>query len=103
MENQVNESIQKIRSRNNLSRAKFAKIIGVSVTTIKNWESGTNYPKQKYIKKIAECFGTSVEEIENGGLKTSKIINCDDLNDDLYLAFLQLKQKVSQTAEKHSK
>lgn len=45
-----------IRNKSNLTQNKFAKLIGVSLRTVQNWESGRKIPKSKFelLRKISE-------------------------------------------------
>lgn len=54
------------RIRNLLSREDFGKRIGVSKTTIQNYETKDMVPKGKVIQKIVEEFGVSVEWLLTG-------------------------------------
>lgn len=40
-----------------------AKKIGVSLSTIKNWEKGNTSPKAKYIGKICEVYKMPIDAI----------------------------------------
>ena len=37
--------------------------IGVSVSTIKSWESGKTYPKQPQIELLCQLFGLTYDQI----------------------------------------
>jgi putative transcriptional regulator len=49
-------NIQKIRSRYNLSQQDFARMIGISVDTLQNWEQGRRKPSgpAKVLLEIAQ-------------------------------------------------
>ena len=46
-----------------LKQAEAAKEIGVSLSTIKNWESAKSFPKQPMIEKICEVYGVTYDTI----------------------------------------
>ena len=52
------------RTNKNLSQVEVAEILGVSVSTIKNWENGITFPKPQYIDKLCELYGTSYDRIK---------------------------------------
>lgn len=43
--------------------ADAAKKIGVSVSTLKNWEAGLTYPKQPAIERMCELYGIAYDQI----------------------------------------
>lgn len=45
------------------TQKRAAEHIGVSVSTIKNWESGVTFPSQPMIDKICEVYCTSYDRI----------------------------------------
>jgi transcriptional regulator with XRE-family HTH domain len=48
--------------------------LGVTVTTISNWEIGSTVPQLTEAKRIAAAFGTSQEEIEQAIVKASRLV-----------------------------
>ena len=60
-EDNIPELICGVRSSLSLSKASFAKMIGVSGTAVGNYESGKNRPKDEVLKKIKELVATSAE------------------------------------------
>lgn len=60
------EKLRSARTLKKLTQEELAKIVGVSVTTIGNYESCKIYPKQREIyTKLAEALGVSVGELYN--------------------------------------
>ena len=49
--------IKRLRDEQQLNRAQFAALVGVSVTAVANWEAGTNISEEK-LADIASVFGT---------------------------------------------
>lgn len=54
-------TLKAARVNANLSQAEAAKALNVSVSTIKNWESGKTFPNQPQIAKICEVYGISYD------------------------------------------
>ena len=57
-------SLKAARVNKNLTQIKAAKLIGVSVSTLKNWEAGISYPKQPHIMKMCEVYGVPYDIID---------------------------------------
>jgi transcriptional regulator with XRE-family HTH domain len=49
--------LYRLRCRHGLSRAKFAKQIGCSSSTVKNWEYGNCQPSCILLEKIIQFYG----------------------------------------------
>lgn len=58
------EAVGKFRTNAKLSRAKLAEMLGVSNTSVQNWETGYSVPMPRYQQKLAEL-------ITSGGAKLS--------------------------------
>ena len=59
MENSSNPSGERIRRKReelNLTQEKLAEKCSVSISTIKNWESGTHFPGKKDLLRLAEVL-----------------------------------------------
>lgn len=48
------EETKKIRKTMGLSQTEFAKVLGVTKTTVSNWETGVFEPSTNTIKKLIE-------------------------------------------------
>lgn len=57
-------SLKAARVNAGLTQAESAERIGVSVSTIKNWEVGRSFPNQPMIEKICEIYGVSYDYIK---------------------------------------
>lgn len=57
-------SLKAARVNAGLTQAESAERIGVSVSTIKNWEVGRSFPNQPMIEKICEVYGVSYDYIK---------------------------------------
>jgi transcriptional regulator with XRE-family HTH domain len=50
-------NLQNLRERKRVPREKLALILGVTVTTVYRWESGTRSPSLEMVEKIASALG----------------------------------------------
>ncbi len=54
--------IKKLREKLILTQTEFAKILGVSFTTVSRWEKGVHVPTMKVKRKIVElCKNNNIE------------------------------------------
>lgn len=51
------------RVNKGLTQADAAKEIGISVATLKNWESGKSFPKQPQIERLCEVYGVTYDDL----------------------------------------
>ncbi len=56
-------NIKELRSRSGLSQSKFAILLGVSVASLRRWESGDTAPSALALKRIEEVAGLSDSEL----------------------------------------
>ena len=54
-------SLKAARVNANLSQQAAADLIGVAVSTLRNWESGKTFPTKPKIDKICEVYGISFD------------------------------------------
>lgn len=59
----IGENLRKIRKANSLSGEAFAEKIGLSRTTVSNFENGVKLIKVTNIKRIAEIFKVSIDAL----------------------------------------
>ena len=64
--NELSENIAILRKQNNMSQSDLANILYVTPQAISRWERGETEPDVDTIKKLAEVFKVSVEEIIYG-------------------------------------
>ena len=57
-------SMKAIRVNKNLKQKEAADAIGVSVSTLKNWEAGKSFPTQPMIDRICEVYGVPYDFIK---------------------------------------
>ena len=56
-------TLKQARALSNLTQEQAAKKIGVSISTISNWEKGNSYPNAKEIKEIEKTYGLPYDMI----------------------------------------
>lgn len=56
-------TLKSARVNVNLTQAQAAKLIGITVDTLSNYERGKSYPDVPVIKKIEEVYGVSYSDI----------------------------------------
>ena len=64
--NELSENISILRKQNEMSQSDLANILYVTPQAISRWERGETEPDVDTIKKLAEVFKVSVEEIIYG-------------------------------------
>ncbi len=63
---QFGEFVYKLRSERKLSQSKLGELVGVSNKAVSKWENGVSKPSMDTLKKLAEVFDVSVEELLDG-------------------------------------
>ena len=56
-------TLVKLREHVNLTQMKLAIAVGVSITTISDWENGKAEPRLKHVRLLIEILGCSFEEL----------------------------------------
>jgi transcriptional regulator with XRE-family HTH domain len=56
-------TLQQLRQLAILTQAELAEELGVSVTTISLWETGSKRPRASNIRKLAKALGVSPQEV----------------------------------------
>ena len=56
-------ALKKYRQKNGIKQAELAKKIGVANSTISMWETGDRKPDIIILKKLAEIFGCTTDEL----------------------------------------
>ena len=70
----VIQRIKDLLAENNISGAKMSRDLGFSNAVFSQWNTGKQVPSTKYIQKIADYFGVSVDYLIG---KTDKKDNSD--------------------------
>lgn len=67
------KNLRYLRKKNHMSQEDLANKLGYkSFTTIQKWESGVSEPSVSMVKKIAELFSVTIDQITNDGLSSTK-------------------------------
>ena len=64
---EFNEKLQELRKQKGLTQEQLAARLYVSRTAVSKWESGRGYPTIDSLKRIAEVFAVSVDDLLDGG------------------------------------
>lgn len=59
------KGIKKMRIARNISQAKLARMIGVTVITISRYETGTRTPNVKRLNLLSKALGCTVDDLLN--------------------------------------
>ena len=59
----LGEKIKKYREEKKMTQVEVAEVLGVKPATISKYEAGTLEPNIESLKKLAELFGVSVDEL----------------------------------------
>jgi len=66
MEKTFGERIKEFRKSRNLGQIQLAEIIGVGKSSISTWELNQNTPDRKSIKRLADFFNVTEQELQYG-------------------------------------
>jgi len=63
---EFNEKLQELRKRKGLTQEQLAESLYVSRTAVSKWESGRGYPNIDSLKRVAEFFSVTIDELLSG-------------------------------------
>lgn len=63
---EIGNFITSLRKEKNLTQRKLGELVGVSNKAISKWENGQGLPEPKYMAKLCEVLGITMEELFNG-------------------------------------
>lgn len=55
--------IRYFRKKNHMTQNELAEMLGVTQTSVSQWEGGRNYPDIKTAKRLATMFGATLDQI----------------------------------------
>lgn len=58
------ENLAQLQAKHGETNYRLAKSIDVTQTSIKNWKEGIRRPHPKNVKRIADHYGVTVEQLE---------------------------------------
>ncbi len=77
------EKLKEIRRRDGITQLQAAKILGVSLGAVGNWESGKRTPDAEMLVQIADTFGVTVDYLlgrtEDGGSTPTETERCMEM------------------------
>lgn len=58
-------TLMKVRSRAGMTQKQFADLLGVTISTVSNWERGTQVPRLTFeqTKAVMDASGMSIDEL----------------------------------------
>ncbi len=66
------------RQENNWSQTHLAKLIGINVKSVKDWENGVSLPSAKTLIRLSEVFGVSTDYLL--GINQKEIVSLENLS-----------------------
>ena len=79
----IGQTIKDLRRSKKLSQTDFAKIVGVSQTTVTDWETGKAEPSSSAITRIADYFDVSTDYLLGRPEKSNNDENTDKELDEM--------------------
>ncbi|MDE7162412.1 MAG: ATP-binding cassette domain-containing protein [Anaeroplasmataceae bacterium] len=76
---EVGNFITTLRKEKKLTQTKLGELVGVSNKAISKWENGSGLPEPKYMSKLCEVLGITVDELLNG--KRNPVLENEILDD----------------------
>lgn len=66
--------IRYLRKKSHLTQSQLADILGVTQTSVSQWESGRNFPDIKTARRLADFFDTTLDQVmSNTSVSTSTL------------------------------
>lgn len=63
MPNEIGQKIRELRKQSKMTQLQLAEVIGVSLMSIRNYESGKYRPSLKKAKRISELFSIPFDDV----------------------------------------
>lgn len=95
--------IRYLRKKSHLTQSQLADILGVTQTSVSQWESGRNFPDIKTARRMADFFDTTLDQIMShsssggAGLRRREHVYSDKVDGGLALqdvVELEVKRKI---------
>ena len=74
------EKLKKLRTSSNLTQAQVAERIGIAVSAVSSYESGTRFPSLEMLMKLSALYHVSTDYLL--GVDHSRQLNLDGLTDE---------------------
>ena len=82
------EKVKKLRHEKDLTQQQLAELLGVAVSAISSYESGSRYPSYEVLISLARIFHVSTDYLL--GLEKLKIVDVSGLDDNEIKVLLQM-------------
>lgn len=82
------EKVKKLRHEKDLTQQQLAELLGVAVSAISSYESGSRYPSYEVLISLARIFHVSTDYLL--GLEKLKIVDVSGLDDNEIKVILQM-------------
>ena len=82
------EKVKKLRHEKDLTQQQLAELLGVAVSVISSYESGSRYPSYEVLISLARIFHVSTDYLL--GLEKLKIVDVSGLDDNEIKVILQM-------------
>lgn len=76
----MGEKLRTLRTEKNLTQRQVADRIGLAISAVSSYESGTRYPSYDVLVKLARIFHVSTDYLF--GITNTRNIDVDGLNDN---------------------
>ena len=87
---EIKDRIKAIRKKADMTQEDFANQLGVSIMTIRRYESGKQEPKPTTVKKMAEILGVTVKDILISDNENTELGTSNSNEDRLLVSFRSL-------------
>jgi transcriptional regulator with XRE-family HTH domain len=73
-ENEQPLTLMKVRQRANMTQKQWADCLGVTISTVSNWERGVQVPRLTFVqtKRVMDATGMSIDELAEAFSNTYK-------------------------------
>lgn len=88
----MGNKLQQLRIENKLTQGHVASRVGVAISAISSYESGTRYPSYSVLIKLSSLFHVSTDYLL--GLEKNRSIDASGLDDDETSMIAQLVEKL---------
>lgn len=98
------KSIKEIREATGMSQKAFAATYGIPVSTLRNWEQGTNSPAPYVVSLLARtlpCMNPTLKEIPGKGSRTYYYDKNQSCVLDIYGNRIYVKEKLDEIKEQN--
>lgn len=99
MKNYLSDNIKHLRTQNNMSQSKLAKLMDKDYSTIGKWELGIRNPLMADVMKLADIFHVPFQDLVEKDLRFNENVDLDD-NHTLNKIILEKSYQMSEEDKK---